>query len=237
MMTAPETQQTGRLRVSCPWPTHEDRNTSALVRLDAGKWQCWDCGAEGLVVTEPMARSIGDRMQDPAECAEGEHLWGLGFTHDALLGDHPTSPFPFPSVEELGDMLWRCIRCAETSPLGSDLRPVGYPPFSIPLPGHRFPPQPPSGPAPERRSLGNSMTPTATPETAPPAITILRMGTPDGTSELRCTSCGIGWTAGGLEWNSPPDLGVSRHINQHHCHYVIKDIHWADRDKHFPGVA
>ena len=80
------------------------------------------------------------------------------------------------------------------------------------------------------------MSPTDTSETALPAITILRMGTPDGTSKLRCTSCGIEWTAGGLDWRSPPDLGVSRHINEHHCNYIIKGILWADRDKHFPGV-
>ena len=69
-----------------------------------------------------------------------------------------------------------------------------------------------------------------------PVITILRMGTPDGSSELRCTSCGMSWQAGGLEWMSPPDLGVRRHINEHHCRVVVKDVDWADRDQYFPGV-
>ena len=129
----------------CPWPTHEDTKTSAVVQLDAGKWQCFDCGAAGRLATEPMTHRIGDRMQNTAGCAESEHLWGLGFAHDALVDTHLVPPFP--TVDELGDMLWRCIRCASISPLDSDIRPEASPPFSVPLPNHRFPPQPPSGAA------------------------------------------------------------------------------------------
>ena len=69
-----------------------------------------------------------------------------------------------------------------------------------------------------------------------PVVTILCMGTPDGSSELRCTSCGMSWQAGGLEWNARPDLGVSLHISEHHFRYAVKYVAWADKDQYFPEV-
>ena len=60
-----------------------------------------------------------------------------------------------------------------------------------------------------------------------PAITILTMATPDGSSEMGCMSCGMEWTS--LAGSS----GASQHVNDHHYRCNVEPIRWGDRHKHF----
>lgn len=63
-----------------------------------------------------------------------------------------------------------------------------------------------------------------------PTVTILRMSTPDDTSDMRCLSCGMEW--GGEERNSS---SIWRHIHHHHLRINEQDVPWGDRHIHFPA--